>query len=119
VQFRRIVPVPELRRYLPDARLGKGDDGTAPVFRRRPGGLAEQVIEDAAYLLAQDSGVDGIALGGFQIARDLAPTGAVGRTYVVRVFQLRPPSPFHSEGVCAREGLSDHDVAVALEALDV
>jgi hypothetical protein len=105
-----------MRRHLPGARLGKGDDGTAPVFRRRPGGLAEHVIEDAAYPLGQDSGVDGIALGGFQIARDLPPAGAVVRTYAVRVFQLRPPSPFHGEGVGARERLSDHDVAVALEA---
>ena len=43
--------MPELRRHLPGARLGKGHDGTAPVFRRRPGSLAEQIIEDAADLL--------------------------------------------------------------------
>jgi hypothetical protein len=37
----------------------------------------------------------------------------------VRVRQLRPPSPFHGEGVGVRERLPDHDVAVALEALEV
>jgi hypothetical protein len=57
-------------------------------------------------------------LGGLQVARDLAPGGAVVRAYVVRAFQLRPPSPFHGQAVGARERLPDHDVAVALEALD-
>jgi hypothetical protein len=111
--------VPEPGRHLPGARLGKGDNGTAPVFRRRPGGLAQQVIEDAAYPLGQDFGLDGIVLGVFQIAWDLAPAGAIVRTYVVPVFQLRPPSPFHGEAVGARERVPDHDEAVALEALDV
>jgi hypothetical protein len=36
----------------------------------------------------QDPGLEGIALGGFQVARDLAPAGAVVAAYAVRVFQL-------------------------------
>jgi hypothetical protein len=67
----------------------------------------------------QDPGLEGIALGGFQVARDLAPAGAVVAAYAVRVFQLAPPLPFHGEAVSAREGLPDHHVAVALEALDI
>jgi hypothetical protein len=61
----------------------------------------------------------GIALGGLQVARDLALAGAVVATYAVRVFQLPPPLPFHGEAVSARERVADHQVAVALEALDV
>src|ERR1700761_1005175 len=99
MQITKVVPVPEPGRHLPGARLGKGDDGAAPVSRRRPGGRAEQVIEDAAHLSGQDPGLDRVTLGGFQVARDLTPAGAIVTTYVVRVFQLRPPSPLHSEGV--------------------
>jgi hypothetical protein len=106
-------------RQLPGARLGKGDEGAAPVSRRRPGGLAEQVVEDAAYPLGQDPGLEAIALGGFQVTWDLAPAGAVVAAYAVRVFQLAPPLPFHGEAVSARERLPDHHVAVALEALDI
>jgi hypothetical protein len=106
-------------RHLPGARLGKGDEGTAPVARPRPGVLAEQVVEDAAHPLSQDLGLEGIALGGFQVAPDLAPAGAVVGTYAVRVFQLPPPLPFHGEAVGACERLPDHQVAIALEALDV
>jgi hypothetical protein len=81
--------------------------------------LAEQVIEDAAYPPGQDPGLEGIALGGFQVARDLAPARAVVAAYAVRAFQLAPPLPFHGEAVITRERLPDHHVAVALEALDV
>jgi hypothetical protein len=66
--------------------------------------------------LGEDLGLEGIALGGFQIARDLAPAGAVVGTDVVCVFQLPPPSLFHGEGVGRCERPPDHDVAVALEA---
>jgi len=101
------------------ARLGKGDEGTAPVSRWRPGGLAEQVVEDAADPLGQDTGLGGIALGGFQVTRDLAPAGAVLAAYAVGAFQFPPPHPLHGETVSTRERLPDHHVAVALEALDV
>jgi hypothetical protein len=37
----------------------------------------------------------------------------------MRVFQLAPPLPFHGEAVSARDGLPDHHLAVALEALDI
>src|SRR5262249_48964379 len=104
----RIVPVPEPGRHLPGARTGEGDEGTSPVSGRRPGGFAEQIIEDAAYPPGQDLGLDGIALGGFQVARDLAPAGAVVRAYAVRVFEFAPPLPFHGEAVSARERLPDH-----------
>jgi hypothetical protein len=119
VQFSRVVAVPVPGRHVPGARLGKGDEGTAPVSRRRPGALAEQVIEDATYPLGQDPDLGGIALGGLQVAPDLAPAGAVVTTYAVRVRQLLPPLPLHGEAVGARERLPDHDVAVALEALEV
>jgi hypothetical protein len=119
VQFAGIVPVPVPRWQLPGTRLGKGDEGAAPVSRRRPGALAEQIVEDTAYPLGQDPGLNGIALGGFQVAGDLAPAGPVVGTYAVRVFQLPPPSPFHGEAVSVRERLPDHQVPVALEALDV
>jgi hypothetical protein len=81
--------------------------------------LAEQVVEDAADPPGQDIGLGGIALGGFQVARDLAPAGAVVAAYAVRAFQFPPPQPFHGEAVSTRERLPDHHVAVALEALDV
>jgi hypothetical protein len=58
-------------------------------------------------------------LGGFQIAPDLVPAGAVARMYAVRLLQLLPPSLPHGEGVGTRERLPDQHVAVALEALDV
>ena len=109
VQFARIVPVPEPGRHLSGARTGKGDEGTAPVPGRWPGGLAEQVVEDTAYPPGQDRGLGGIALGGFQVARDLAPAGAVVATYAVRVCQLPPPLPFHGQAVVVRERLPDHD----------
>ena len=81
--------------------------------------LAEQVVEDAADPPGQDLGLGGIALGGFQVARDLAPAGAVVAAYAVSAFQFPPPQPFHGEAVSTRERLPDHHVAVALEALDV
>jgi hypothetical protein len=64
-------------------------------------------------------GLDWIALGGLQVAPDLVPAGAVVAPDAVRVFQFLPPLLLHSEGVCTRERLPDHHVAIALEALDV
>src|SRR5580700_10446476 len=119
MQFTRIVPVPVPRRQLPGPRLRKGDEGTAPVSRRRPCRLAEQVVEDATHPLGEDPGLDGVALGGLQVARDLTPAGTIVSTYAVRLFQLPPPPLLHGECVSARERLPDHDVAVALEALEL
>jgi hypothetical protein len=81
--------------------------------------LAEQVVEDAADPCGQDRSLGGIALGDFQVARDLAPAGAVVAAHAVGVFQFLPPQPFHGEAVSARERPPDHHVAVTLEALDI
>src|SRR6185437_16924064 len=119
VQFTRVVPVPEPLWHIPRAWLGEGNQRASPVSRRRPGGRAEQVVEDSAYPLGQDPGLNGVALGGFQVARELAPGGSVVAPYAMHVFQFAPPLPFHGGAVGARERLPDHDKAVALEALDV
>jgi hypothetical protein len=67
VQFTGVVPVPVPGRHLPGAGLGKGDEGTAPLSRRRrPGGRAEQVVEDAAYPFGQDPGLMGSRLAAFR-----------------------------------------------------
>jgi hypothetical protein len=119
VQFAGIVPVPVPGRQVPGPGLGKGDEGSAPVSRRRPGGLAEQIVQDAAYPPGEHLGLQPVALGGLQVARELAPAGTVVAADAVRVFQLPPPPPFHGDAVGARERLPDRQVAVALEAADV
>jgi hypothetical protein len=98
------------------AAIRSAGDGACPVSARRPG---EQVVEDAADPPGQDRGLGGIALGGFQVAWNVAPAGVVVAAYAVGAFQLPPPQPFHGEAVSSRERLPDHHVAVALEALDV
>jgi hypothetical protein len=96
------------------------------VIRGRPqslGGsrasLAKQIVENAAYPLDQDPGLDRIALGGFQVARDPVPAGAVVAAYAECILQLLPPLPLHGQSLRRRERLPDHHVAVTLEALDV
>jgi hypothetical protein len=66
--------------------------------------LAEQVVEDATDPPGQDLGLGGIALGGFQVAQDVAPTGAVVAAYAVGAFQFPPPQP-----ACPKAHLAQRD----------
>jgi hypothetical protein len=65
---------------------------------------AEQVIEDAADPPGRDPGLDGIALGRFEVPRDRAPTGAVVAAYAVRTFHDSPPGAVNDEATIAYPG---------------